>query len=169
MVQDLRFLRQTQLGVYNKDDCQGIHPDVIQQHYGTTHAQVHRHPDQTGAGHPPEECEDDLEEPLPSLIGEVIQDQDPNIRHDTILTANHKAPFTTPELLELFSNSIAALRGDEALSHSIAGQPIMWDPVEVIGVGHRRQKELMVSLEDTVWERRGLLWIAALRVLNHLV
>ena len=45
----------------------------------------------------------------------------------------------------------------------------MWDPVEVIGVGHRRQKELMVSLEDAVWERRGLLWIAALQVLNNLV
>ena len=168
-MQDLRFLRQTQLGVYNEDDCQGIHPDVIHRHYGTTHTRVHRHMDQTGAGHPPEECDDNLEEPLPSLIGEVVQDQDPNIRHDAIPTADHEPPLTTPELLALFSNSIIALRSDEALLHSIAGQVTVWDPVEAIKVGHRRRKELVISLEDAVWERRALLWIAALRLLDNLV
>jgi len=41
--------------------------------------------------------------------------------------------------------------------------------VEVIQVGHRGQKELMVSLEDAVWEKRGLLWIAVLHSLESLV
>ena len=41
--------------------------------------------------------------------------------------------------------------------------------MEVIKVGHRQQKELVISLEDVVWERRALLWLAALRLLdNHL-
>jgi len=99
----------------------------------------------------------------------VIQDQDPNIRHDAIPTADCEAPFTTPELLALFSESITALQSDEALLRSIAGQVIAWDPVEVIKVGHRRRKELVVSLEDPTWKRRALLWVATLRVLGTLV
>ena len=168
-VQDLRFLRQTQLGIYDEDDCEGIHPDIIRQYYGTTHTQARRHADQTGAGHPPEECDDDLTEPLPCLVGEVVQDQGPNIRHDPIPTADHEAPSTTPELLALFSSSIDTLRSDEALLRSIIGQAVGWDPVEVLRVGHRRQKGLVVSLNDAVWERRALLWIAALRLLENLI
>ena len=52
---------------------------------------------------------------LPSLVGDMIQDQDPNIQHDTIPTPDHKAPLAMPELLALFSNSITTLRSDEAL------------------------------------------------------
>ena len=171
MAQDLRFIRQTELGVYDEDDCQGVHPDVIQEYYGTTDTRVRRHADQTGAGHPPEEYDGDLTEPLPNLISEVVEDQGPNIRHDAIPTANHEPPLTAPECLELFSDAISVLRSqdDHNLLRSIAGQVIAWDPVEVIRVGHRQQKELVISLEDVVWERRALLWLAALRLLDHLL
>lgn len=108
-------------------------------------------------------------EPLPDLVGEVIQDQGPNIRHDPIPTADHEAPLTTPELLTLFSSSVDTLRSDEVLLRSIVGQAIVWDPVEVITVGCGRQKDLMVSLVGTMWERRALLWIAVLRLLENLV
>lgn len=163
-MQDLRFLRQTQLGVYDEDDCQGIHPDIIQQYYGTTGTHVHRYADQTGAGHPPEEYEDDL-------VGTVVESQDPNVRHDAIPTADHEAPLTTPELLAVFSEAIAILQSDdhEGILRSVVGHAIMWDPVEVVKVGHRRRKELVISLDDVVWEKRALLWIAALRLLDGLV
>ena len=108
-------------------------------------------------------------EPLPSLVGEVIQNQGPNIRHDPIPTADHEAPLTTPELLALFSSSVDALRSDEVLLRSIAGQAIIWDPVEVITIGRGRQKDLVVSLVDAMWEKRALLWIAVLRLLDNLV
>ena len=184
------------MGIYGEDDCQGVHPDVIHQYYGTTRTRVHQCVGQTGAGHPPEEYDDNdggndnndgnddtgdgdgdgggssndnLAAPLPSLVGEVIQDQDPNIRHDAIPTPDHKAPVTTPEILALFSESITVLRSDEALLRSIAGQAITWDPVEAINVGHRRRKELVVSVEGAAWEQRALLWIAALRLLDNLV
>lgn len=164
MVQDLRFLRQTQFGVYNEDECEGIHPDVIQQYYGTTETQVHRRMDQTGAGHPPEEYED-------GLVGEVIEDQDPNIRHDAIPTADHEAPAIVPEHLALFSEAIAILQSGshETVLRSAVSHPFVWDPVEMVAVGQRRRKELVISLDDATWERRALLWICALRLLDILV
>jgi len=120
--------------------------------------------DQTGAGHPPEEYEDDL-------VGEVVEDQDPNVRHDAIPTAYHEAPLTAPELLAVFSDAIDTLRSNdnEGVLRSIVGPAVVWDPVEVVKVGHRRRKELVISLDDATWERRALLWTVALRLLDNLV
>jgi hypothetical protein len=156
------------LGVYNEDDCEGIHPNAIQEYYGTTQEHIHRRTNQTGAGHPPEEYENDYTET--NLIDEVIQDQDSDIRHDSIPTANHEAPSISSEYLTLFSDCLAILRNDDQgdLLRSVAGQVFMWDPVEVMRVGQRRQKELVISLEDATWERRALLWLAGLRVLDSL-
>ena len=165
-VQDLRFLRQTQLGIYNEDDYEAIHPDIMHQYKETALARTHQHTDQTSVGHPSEGSEDDLVEPL---IAKVVQDQGPNIRHELIPTADHEVPLTTPELLALFSRFIDILRSNEDLLRSIVDQAIVWDSVEVIWVWHRGQKELVVSLKDAVWEKRGLLWIAALHSLESLV
>jgi len=77
----------------------------------------------------------------------------------------------SPEHLALFSDCLAALQNDNQgdLLRSTAGQAFVWDPVEVMRVGHRRRKELVISLEDIVWERRALVWLAALRVLDGLL
>jgi hypothetical protein len=160
--QDLRFLRQTQLGIYNEDDCEGVHPDTIQEYYGTTQDRVQHQVGQTGAGHPPEELD---------LVNEVVQDQDLDIRHDSIPTADHEAPPMPPEHLTLFLNCLASLQNDNQgdLLHSVAGELFVWDPVEVMKVGRRRQKELVISLVDAAWERRALIWLAAIRVLDSLL
>jgi len=167
-VQDLRFLRQTQLGIYDEDDCEGIHPDAIQEYYGTTREHVHRQIGQTGAGHPREESDVDYTET--DLVDKVVQDQDSDIRHDSIPTADHEAPPMSPTHLTLFSNSLATLQNNDQddLLRSVAGLAFVWDPVEVMKVGHRRQKELVISLEDAAWEKRTLLWLAALRILDRL-
>ena len=142
---------------------------------------------QTGAVHPPEEGDGDGDGDRVSggdngrgrddnhmemdLVGEVVQDQDSDIRHDSIPTADHEVPSVSPEHLTLFHNCLATLKGDDqgGLLRSLAGQAIVWDPLEVMRVGQRRQKELVISLEDAVWERRALLWLAALRVLDTLL
>ena len=106
---------------------------MIQQYHGTTRTQVRRRTNHTDTDHPPEEYEDDL------VVG-VIEDQDPNIRHDAIPTADHEAPPMAPEHLALFSEAITILRNDndEGVLRSIVGHPIVWDPVEMVAVGHRR-------------------------------
>lgn len=169
LAQDLCFLRQTQLGVYHEDDCEGVHPDTIQEYYGTTQDHVQRLAGQSGAGHPPEEFNNDSAEI--NLVENVVQGQDSDIRHDSIPTADHEAPSMSPENLTLFFNCLATLRNNNQgdLLRSVAGEHVVWDPVEVMRVGRRRQKELVISLVDAAWERRAFLWLAAIRVIDSLL
>ena len=51
----------------------------------------------------------------------------------------------------------------------VGGGPFMWDPMEVMRVGRRQQKEMAISLVDTAWEKRALLWLAAIRVLDSIL
>ena len=135
LTQDLHFLRQTQLGIYNEDDCEGVHPDTIQEYYGTTQNHIERQTGQTGAGHPPEELDDNCVEI--NLINNVVQGQDSNIRHDSIPTTNHETPPMPPENLTLFSNCLAALQyhNQDDLLRLVADEHFMWDPMEVMRVG----------------------------------
>ena len=168
LVQDLHFLQQTQLGVYN-DDCEGVHPDTIQEYYGTTQDRVQRLVGQSGASHPPEEFNNDNMET--NLVENVVQGQDPDIRHNSIPTANHEAPPMSHKNLTLFFNSLVTLQNNNQgdLLRSVAGEHAVWDPVEVMRVGRQRQKELIISLVDAAWERRALLWLAAIRVIDSLL
>ena len=101
----------------------------------------------------------------------MIQDQDTDIRHDYIPTADHEAPTISRERLTLFFNCLDALQNSnqDSLSRSLAGELFVWDPVEVMSVGHQWQKELVISLVGATWERRALLWLAAIRVLDSLI
>jgi hypothetical protein len=51
----MRFLGQTEKGLYMDDEFDDIHPDVLQQYYSTTSHGVPRRRHQTGAGCPAEE------------------------------------------------------------------------------------------------------------------
>src|SRR6267154_1080662 len=46
----MRLMGQLAHGLYT-DDCEGVHPDIIRQYYGTTGQPIHRAPHQTDAGH----------------------------------------------------------------------------------------------------------------------
>jgi hypothetical protein len=54
----MRFLEQIEHGVY-MDECDGIHPDVINQYYGVEGKPVNCQMGQSGAGQPPDEGEDE--------------------------------------------------------------------------------------------------------------
>ena len=102
----------------------------------------------------------------------MVQDQDTDTRHDSIPTADHEAPTISQERLALFFNCLDTLQNtsnQDNLLRSLAGELFVWDPVEVMSVGHRRQKELVISLVGAAWERRALLWLAAIRVLDSLI
>ena len=134
-MQDLRFLQQTQLSIYNEDDCEGVHPDTIQEYYGTTQNHVERQMGQTGASHPPEELDENCTEI--NLINDVVQGQDSNIQHDSIPTAEHEGPPMSPKNLTLLSDCLTALQNHshDNLLRLAAGGTFMWDPMEVMRVG----------------------------------
>jgi len=76
-----------------------------------------------------------------------------------------------PEHLALFSEAITTLQSGshETILRSIVSHPFAWDPVEMVAVGQRRRKEIVISPSDAAWERRALLWICAFRLLDVLV
>lgn len=77
----------------------------------------------------------------------------------------------SPEHLTLFLDSLAALQNSslDNFLRSLAGEDFVWDPAGVMKVGHQRQKELVISLVDAAWERRALLWLVMVRVLDSLL
>jgi len=166
----MMFFGQTEHGIY-VDDCEGVHPDVINQYYG-----IHGHPtrrasDQTGAGHPvDEEGDDDGWED----IGErVAADQETHIRHEPIDVPETTDPFTNPALREAFEKSFAAVQEQGVIPPGYCLLPDEWEDgvypsVEVIRSGRRGTKELTVSLPDFLWRPKAELWGQALSILTHM-
>jgi len=99
-IQDLRFLGQTLFGIY-RDDCEGIHPDVIEEYYGVHGRPASRQPHQTGAGHPADE-EDDADEQPPDMIESINDQQRQNIHHEAIRVPSHRSAFGTDEETQQF-------------------------------------------------------------------
>jgi hypothetical protein len=99
-IQDLRFLGQTLFGIY-RDDCEGIHPDVIEEYYGVHGCPASQQPHQTGAGHPADK-EDDADEQLPDMIKLINDQQWQNIHHEAIRVPSHRNTFGTDEETQQF-------------------------------------------------------------------
>ncbi|KAG1888547.1 hypothetical protein F4604DRAFT_1569719, partial [Suillus subluteus] len=74
VTQDLRFLGQMQFGVY-QDDCEGVHPDVIEEHYGVHGPTTTRRQHQSGVGHPIDEEESDNEEEPLNMVQAINNQQ----------------------------------------------------------------------------------------------
>jgi hypothetical protein len=88
------------------DDCDGIHPDVIQEYYGVHGQEFIRASGQTGAGHSDEE---DVWEDLGEHVAAA---QEANF-HDTVDVPAHDDPFTDPEHRQVFEDTLdAAIRSN---------------------------------------------------------
>lgn len=97
-MQDLRLLGQARFGVY-KDECEGLHPDIINKYYGTHGKTAYRHAGMTGARHPNDE-EDNSDNSGSSgsgsshgLAEQIAHDQKSQIRHEGIAVPAHSSPF----------------------------------------------------------------------------
>lgn len=93
--QDLRFLGHLQFGVY-RDDCEGVHPDVINEYYGVHGHMTTRKHRQTGAGHPADEedSDSDSDNEHPETMEQAINNQQRHqIRHEAISVPSQQNPF----------------------------------------------------------------------------
>jgi hypothetical protein len=165
----MMFFGQTEHGVYI-DDCEGVHPDVINQYYGIHGRQTRWAPDQTGAGHPEEEDDADDWEDLEEMVG---ADQEENIRHEPIEVPETADPFSTPELRVAFEAAFASVQEHGLIPTGYGLLPEEWDDslypsVEVIRSGRRGTKELAISLPDFLWRPKAEMWGQALDILTHI-
>ncbi|KAG6372376.1 hypothetical protein JVT61DRAFT_7828 [Boletus reticuloceps] len=92
---DLRFLGETEFGVY-QDDCKGVHPDIISRYYGVHGQPIMRNQHQSGTGYPMgKEASGDEEDGLTAHIADLInQQQQQNVNEGVAFVPSHRSPFT---------------------------------------------------------------------------
>lgn len=172
----MRFLGMTEGGVYTNDEFEGIHPDVLQQYYGTTQNGVHRQSHQTGAGNPVEENDPDVsgpeeEDPVNDLGARIAQDQEHHIRHDPIPVPDHASPFG--ELEHIFRTGLQELEESGYIPDGYGIREDEWEDgeypsFEILKTG-RKRKELRVSLPDHIWRRRAQKWVRGLDAMRGMM
>lgn len=172
--QDLRFLGQTEFGVY-QDDCEGVHPDIICDHYGVHGQPITRKRHQSGAGHPTDEevSGDEEDGHTAAHIADLVnRQQQQNVNEDVVFVPSHRSPFTDPEDEATFFGMLNQAIGHQIIPDGFGLRPDEWEdghyPIfETIRLGRRRSKELEISLADEIWYERACLWCQALVCITH--
>ncbi|KDQ51616.1 hypothetical protein JAAARDRAFT_198894 [Jaapia argillacea MUCL 33604] len=192
-LKDMRFMGRLQHGEYT-DNCDGIHPDIIEEYYGTEGCQVHRHQGQTGAGHPSDESEgeeegsssdngdegvsasdgEEVEINVEELSARIAQDHESYFHHAPVKVPKHANSFNSEELKNVFKETLTDVCQAGHIPQGFGVDPREWDEegypaFEVIQSGRRGTKELWVSLPDFLWHPRAVLWAQALDVLTCLL
>ncbi|KAG1789767.1 uncharacterized protein HD556DRAFT_1243401 [Suillus plorans] len=164
--QDMRLLGQALLGIY-EDEFEGIHPATLQRYYGIDRRETIRHLNQTGAGHP----NDELENEEDGVIDRIERDQANDVLHDAIEVPDGNTPFLNEEDENVFFGIL-----DEVITEGII--PVGYNlqegeddydenTTEHLRVGRRREIYVEVSLADPIWRTRSMLWAQAVSVLEH--
>ncbi|KAH7906323.1 hypothetical protein BJ138DRAFT_1016435, partial [Hygrophoropsis aurantiaca] len=170
--QDLRLLGQAVLGLY-KEDCEGIHPDTINRYYGAHGEEIIRRRDQTGAGHPGDETdnESDSDSGGEEISAQVEQDQRSHVLHDAVEVPVLGNPFGSEHDEGLFFQVLEGLvaQGITPVGYKLLPEEQDADDqtmVEVLQVGRKRANVLKISLIDPIWHHRAKLWAQALSTLT---
>ncbi|KAJ7588356.1 hypothetical protein C8J56DRAFT_785861, partial [Mycena floridula] len=182
---DMRFLGQTEHGVYH-DDYSDTAPSVLEHYYGTSRGSVRRRPDQTGAGHPPDEESGDDEVVSNSsdvnasgsasndLAQQVAKDHDFNFLHEAVDTPRRVNPFRDPIIRRLFEDALTTITQSGHVPAEFGIRPEEWEDgvyptYEILHSGRRGTKELRISLPDEIWRPRAVQWVQALDIMTQLI
>ncbi|KAG2108924.1 uncharacterized protein F5147DRAFT_576369 [Suillus discolor] len=165
------FLGQVQFGVY-RDDCEGIHPDVIEEHYGVYGHVATQWQHQTGAGHPMDKEDSDDGEESHNIVQAVNNQQRDHIHHEAISVPLQRNPFVNEGTYRQFSATLTEVIAEDITPHHCRLATDEWEsneyPVfETISIGRQGSKELHVSLGELMWSKRAKLWCQALVVLSY--
>jgi hypothetical protein len=154
-----------------RDDCEGIHPDVIEEHYGVHGHPASQWPHQTGAGHPANE-EDDADEESPNIIESINDQQWQHVHHEAVRVPLHRNAFgTDEEMQEQFFTVLAEVVTRHITPAHCQLTPGEWEgdeypAFETIRAGQQGLKKLYVSLAEPIWFDQVTLWCQALLVLT---
>lgn len=167
----MRFMGMTEHGVYT-DDCEGVHPDVINQYYGVHGRETRRAPGQTGAGHLADE-EDNEEENWTDLGERIAEDQSANLHHEPVKVPEQTDPFSSDLHRQAFLASLTAVREQGILPagyrlHDEELDTGTYPAYEIIKSGRRGTKQLRIALPLFQWRPRAELWGQALDILNRI-
>ncbi|KAG1827023.1 uncharacterized protein BJ212DRAFT_1257563, partial [Suillus subaureus] len=133
---DMRLMGQLKHGLY-ADDCEGVHPDIIRQYYGTAGRPIHRAPHQTGAGHPSDEEWEDINdaedigtEDLQELPQLIAADHNAHFHHKPVRVPKHASPFCSATLYDTFCQALDQVQEAEHIPDGFGILPHEWDDDE---------------------------------------
>ncbi|KAJ7171624.1 hypothetical protein C8R43DRAFT_874419, partial [Mycena crocata] len=181
---DMCFVGQVEHGVY-VDDCEGVHPDVINRYYGVHGPELQRGPGQTGAGQlndeeissPPSdrlsEDSDDLDNNNDDLERQIEEVHAHNFHHEAVPVPKHANPFDDEDSMNLFYDALEASIQQNVVPAGYGLLPTEWDDdgypaFEILKSGRRGKKELRVALPDAIWRPRAEMWGRALAILDQI-
>lgn len=176
LFKDMRLLGMVQHGVYT-DDCDGLTPDEINEIYGVDGMEQHRHPGQTGAGHPPDEdsededsAEEDWVEEPDSEDEEGAAELADNIAHHAVRVRGTQCPFATEQHRQAFISALVHENDAETIHRGYGVHPDEWEDgdypsFELLQVGRKASGELQISLPIEIWQRRAEMWARALHLM----
>jgi len=170
----MRFLGQTESGVYFHDEFDGVRPSTFEKYYGTTRQRVHHAPHQTGAGNPPEEedSENEGEDDYEGLEDRVAADQQHHIQHEPSDVPMTECPFNE-EMETIFYAGLTEAERIGLLPADYGVQQEEWEDGEYPTFEHiktgQKRKEIRVSLPDVIWRRRAERWVRGLDCMLQLL
>ncbi|KZT27166.1 hypothetical protein NEOLEDRAFT_1061535, partial [Neolentinus lepideus HHB14362 ss-1] len=175
---DLRFLGQTEHGVYADDPIDNIHPDILNRYYGIAGRERQRSTGQTGAGHAgDDDTEDEVSdaediEPEDEFVQEILASQAQKVRHKSVKVPRAQSPFDSQADEEQFLEILAAISMQEVLPTHYGVQPAEWEdgmyPAEEIIKFGTKGKQMRVVLPELVWYPRAVMWTQGLDLLARL-
>jgi hypothetical protein len=176
---DMVLLGQLSDGIY-QEDCEGVHPGIIEQYYGVHGGEARRAPGETGAGQLPDEeipadqadfvdVEDDAWQ---EIIEDVEASHAGNFHHAPVGVPKHANPFSG-EGMSVFD---LALQTAERRGIVPSGYGLLEDEwedggypaYEILKSGRKGSKELRVALPDSTWRPRAEMWGRGLDILARL-
>ncbi|KAI1785145.1 hypothetical protein LXA43DRAFT_900442, partial [Ganoderma leucocontextum] len=170
---DIRLLAGLKRGI-PQDDFLGIHPSILEEHYVVDRSERHLRQGQTGAGHSDTESEPDSQDEASSNIdAKIAASQDHHIRHDAIPTPPSECPFTTPEMLGIFTEALQEVNTSGIIPPCYGVSEAEWPEdgygtYEFISLGPRGRR-VAIELPFSVWWLRAVAWTQGLDLMNRLV
>ncbi|KAJ6456213.1 hypothetical protein C8R47DRAFT_1248997, partial [Mycena vitilis] len=176
---DMFLLGQVQDGMY-PDDCQDVHPDIIEQYYGIHGAPARRAPGETGAGQLDDEDipsrdpdSSDLDDDVwQDIVEDVESAHAANFHHAPVPVPKHANPFSD-EGMAVFELTLerAERRGLVPAGYGLLEEE--WEDgsypaYEILRSGRKGSKELRVALPDVLWRARAEMWGRGLDILDRL-
>ncbi|KAG1737056.1 uncharacterized protein EDB91DRAFT_1055220 [Suillus paluster] len=150
--------KSPKFGIYH-DDCEGVHPDVINEYYGVHGHTTTRQRHQTEAGHPADEedSDSDSDGEHPSTMVQAINNQQRHqIRHEAISMPSQQNPFVDDATRQQFSTTLDEVIANDITPNNCRLTLDEWDgdeypTFETITFGRQGSKELHVSLAELIW------------------
>jgi hypothetical protein len=153
-------LGQLKYGIYT-DDCEGLHPEAIQQYYG-----VYDGSDS--------ESDSGSDSDRKSRSTAIVKVQQANVRHEGVTVPDQLNPFENQQTKVNFFNLFRQTVESNIVPFGYGLHPDEWGEtpypqVESVQVGKRAGREMQISLADPIWKSCAVLWGQGLHLLLHFV